>query len=124
MKMKSHNLYFLFLIRFYLYIPFNSSIIVIEDSPRYGENNIPPNLRRESVIMKKHVRNLLLLTTLTGISIYGINKTISISSSMKNLLRTDRGNFFNWRYGNIFYTKQGKGSPILLIHDLNPESEV
>lgn len=122
MKMKSHNLYFLFLIRFYLYIPFNSSIIVIEDSPRYGENNIPPNLRRESVIMKKHVRNLLLLTTLTGISIYGINKTISISSSMKNLLRTDRGNFFNWRYGNIFYTKQGKGSPILLIHDLNPAS--
>jgi len=72
--------------------------------------------------MKKQIRNLLLLTTLTGISIYGINKAISISSVMKNLLKTDRGNFFNWRYGNIFYTKQGKGNPILLIHDLNPSS--
>lgn len=72
--------------------------------------------------MKKHVRNLLLLTTLTTISIYGINKAISISSTMKNLLKTDKGKFFNWRYGNIFYTKQGKGSPLLLIHDLTPAS--
>ncbi|MEG2094253.1 MAG: alpha/beta fold hydrolase [Lachnospiraceae bacterium] len=70
--------------------------------------------------MKKHVRNFLLLTTMTTISIYGINKAISISSVMKNLLKTDYGRFYNWRYGNIFYTKQGKGSPILLIHDLNP----
>lgn len=70
--------------------------------------------------MKKQVRNLLLLTTLTGFSICGINKAISISSVMKNLLKTDRGRFFNWRYGNIFYTKQGKGSPLLLIHDLHP----
>ena len=55
--------------------------------------------------MKKQVRNLLLLTTLTGISIYGINKTISISSTMKNLLKTDKGKFFNWRYGNILDRK-------------------
>lgn len=41
---------------------------------------------------------------------------------MKNLLKTDRGRFFNWRYGNIFYTKQGKGTPLLLIHDLHPAS--
>ena len=72
--------------------------------------------------MKKHVRNFLLLTTLTTISIYGINKAISVSSSMKNLLKTERGKFFNWRYGNIYYTKQGKGTPLLLIHDLNPAS--
>lgn len=72
--------------------------------------------------MKKHVRNFLLLTTMSTISIYGLNKAISISSVMKNLLKTDDGRFFNWRYGNIFYTKQGKGSPILLIHDLNPSS--
>lgn len=72
--------------------------------------------------MKKQVRNFLLLTTMTTISIYGINKAISISSVMKNLLKTDEGRFFNWRYGNIYYTKQGKGTPVLLIHDLNPAS--
>lgn len=72
--------------------------------------------------MKKQIRNLLLLSSITGISMYGINKAISISSTANNLLKTDKGNFFNWRYGNIFYTKQGKGSPLLLIHDLNPAS--
>lgn len=72
--------------------------------------------------MKKQVRNFLLLTTLTTICIYGINKAISISSNIKNILKTDRGTFFNWRYGNIFYTKQGKGTPLLLVHDLNPAS--
>lgn len=72
--------------------------------------------------MKKQIRNFLLLSTLTTISIYGINKAINISSSLKNLLKTDKGKFFNWRYGNIFYTKQGTGRPLLLIHDLNPAS--
>lgn len=72
--------------------------------------------------MKKQIRNFLLLTTLTSISIYGINKFISISSTMKNLLKTDLGKFYDWKYGKIFYTKTGKGSPVLLIHDLNPAS--
>lgn len=72
--------------------------------------------------MKKQIRNLFLLTTMTGITIYGINKAISISSTMKNMLKTDNGRFFTWRYGEVFYRKQGKGSPILLIHDLNPAS--
>ena len=44
--MKSHNLYFLFLIIFYLYIQFISSIIVIEDLPHYGKNNIPLSIRK------------------------------------------------------------------------------
>lgn len=70
--------------------------------------------------MKKHIRNFLLLTTLTTISIYAINKAISISSTVKHLLKTDHGKFFDWKYGRIFYTKSGKGSPVLLIHDLNP----
>lgn len=72
--------------------------------------------------MKKKVRNFLILTTLTTVAIYGINKFISITSVMKNLLKTDHGRFFNWKYGKIYYTKSGKGSPILLIHDLNPAS--
>lgn len=72
--------------------------------------------------MKKQIRNFLLLTTMTTITIHGINKTINVSSVMKNLLKTDKGRFFTWRYGDIFYTKQGKGSPVLLVHDLNPTS--
>ena len=70
--------------------------------------------------MKKKIINSLLLATMATGAIYSINKIISKSSAKKNLLKTDKGKFYNWRYGNIFYTKQGKGSPVLLIHDLNP----
>lgn len=71
---------------------------------------------------KKHIRNFLVLTTFSAIGIHGINKAISMTSPMKNLLKNENGNFYNWRYGNIYYTKNGKGSPLLLIHDLSPAS--
>ncbi len=72
--------------------------------------------------MKKHIRNFLILTALATVTIHLINKMISVSSIVKNLLRTDHGKFYDWKYGRIFYTKSGKGSPVLLIHDLNPVS--
>ncbi len=72
--------------------------------------------------MKKNIRNLFILTTLTTASIYAINKFINISSTVKNLLKTDHGHFYDWKYGKIFYSKSGKGSPVLLIHDLTPAS--
>lgn len=71
-------------------------------------------------LMKKHIRNFLILTTLTTASIHLINRMISISSTMKNILKTEYGKFYNWKYGKIFYSKTGKGTPVILIHDLNP----
>lgn len=50
------------------------------------------------------------------------NRIISFTSKLKNLLKTDQGQFYEWKYGNIFYKKIGKGAPILLVHDLNPSS--
>lgn len=72
--------------------------------------------------MKKRIRNFMILSTLTTASIYAINKFISISSTLKNLLKTDHGHFYDWKYGKIFYSKSGKGKPVLLIHDLDPAS--
>ena len=72
--------------------------------------------------MKKHIRNFLILTAFTGAAMHIMNHIINISSTLKNILKTEHGKFFNWKYGNIFYTKTGKGSPIILIHDLNPAS--
>lgn len=72
--------------------------------------------------MKKGIKQFLFFGTLTTIGIYNINRMINIYSNAKNLLKTERGNFFDWKYGNIFYTKQGKGSPVLLIHNLHPAS--
>lgn len=70
--------------------------------------------------MKKYIRNFLLMTTMTTTAVYIFNRMINTTSDKKNILKTDRGKFYNWRYGNIYYTKQGKGKPVLLIHDLNP----
>lgn len=41
---------------------------------------------------------------------------------MDNLLEEKEEKYYDWRFGRIFYTKQGSGSPILLIHDLNVSS--
>lgn len=43
-------------------------------------------------------------------------------ASMKDLLYSKNGNYYQWRFGKIFYTKQGKGLPLLLIHELNHTS--
>lgn len=72
--------------------------------------------------IKKNIRHFFLLTGLAAGCIYGINKFIEITSGIKKLLNTKNGHYFEWRYGNIFYTKQGSGSPLLLIHDLHPAS--
>lgn len=72
--------------------------------------------------MKKNIRHFFLLTALAAGTIHGINKFIDAALGVRKLLNTSSGRFFEWRYGNIFYTKQGKGSPVLLIHDLHPAS--
>lgn len=71
---------------------------------------------------KKNIRHFLLLTTLATACIYAFNRFIDVTSGIKKLMVTNNGNFFEWRYGNIFYTKQGEGSPLLLIHDLHTAS--
>lgn len=48
-----------------------------------------------------------------------INKIIFVLAKMKDLLYSKNGNYYQWRFGKIFYTKQGKGSPLLLIHQLD-----
>lgn len=72
--------------------------------------------------MKKNIRHFLLLSTLATGTIYGINKFIDQTVGVRKYLNTSPGRFFEWRYGNIYYTKQGQGSPLLLIHDLHPAS--
>lgn len=77
---------------------------------------------RNSQIGRYMKKNKLLyasaLAGLTAASIYGINKTINIVANTKSTLANPNGLKYEWRFGNIFYTKQGSGKPVLLIHDL------
>ena len=67
-------------------------------------------------------KTFTVLTSLAGtasIAIYLLNKTIYLSATSDNNLDKAEGNYYNWKFGNIFYTKQGEGTPLLLIHDLS-----
>lgn len=72
--------------------------------------------------MKKNIRDFLLLTTFAASGIHAINRFISSTAEMKNILSSTEEDFYNWRNGSIYYTKRGTGSPILLIHNLDPMS--
>lgn len=76
--------------------------------------------------MKKSRHNLstlgILFTIATG-AIHFINKSIIASASSKNLVKSSiNHHFYQWRFGRIYYTKQGSGKPLLLIHDLQAGS--
>lgn len=72
--------------------------------------------------MKKNIKHFLILTGLATGTIHLANRFIDITAQMKNILKSQNGNFYDWKNGKIFYTKCGTGSPILLIHELNPIS--
>lgn len=74
---------------------------------------------------KNNHHKILKLTVLaagTAGAIYCINRFISIVSLIKEKLKANRGSYYSWKYGNIFYTKKGSGKPLLLIHDCSPIS--
>ncbi|MGC4018807.1 MAG: alpha/beta fold hydrolase [Muricomes sp.] len=70
---------------------------------------------------KKLTSCALLGGTAIGI-MHVVNKLVYHISTIDNLLFHKDEKYYDWRFGRIFYTKQGSGSPILLIHDLNVTS--
>ena len=79
-------------------------------------------MRRTCLCMKKNIRHFVLLTTLAAGTVHVINRFIDITADIKNILKSENGNYFDWKNGKIYYTKRGTGSPILLIHSLDPAS--
>lgn len=71
--------------------------------------------------MKKHklVTFTALITAATAVT-HLTNRTIAAAAQIKQILKISNDNFFEWRFGNIYYTKKGTGSPILLVHDMLP----
>lgn len=48
-----------------------------------------------------------------------INKSITDNATSRNITANPNETYFDWKFGKIAYTKEGKGSPLLLIHDLS-----
>lgn len=72
--------------------------------------------------MNKKIKKLITLAALAGGAMYAFNKFINYTASYRGLTLDENENYYAWRNGTIFYKKQGKGDPLLLIHDLNPIS--
>lgn len=66
---------------------------------------------------KKKLMNCALFVSMTTFVMFIINKLIYFISTIENVLDKVKGNYYEWRFGKIFYTKQGTGKPLLLIHD-------
>lgn len=72
--------------------------------------------------MKKKKKQFLLYSSAAILGMYAYNRFVAETATKKNMLPTEYGAYYKWTQGNIFYTKRGSGTPILLIHDTNPES--
>ena len=72
--------------------------------------------------MKKNITHFFVLTALAAGTVHLINRFINVTAEMKNILKTENGNYYDWKNGSIYYTKRGTGSPVLLVHDLSPLS--
>lgn len=67
-------------------------------------------------------KKLITCAALTGTAVgimHVFNRIMCHISTIDNLLQNDKKSNYEWTYGNISYSKQGSGSPILLLHDLN-----
>jgi len=50
------------------------------------------------------------------------NRLIFSLATIKEKLYHSRAHYYQWKFGKIFYTVQGKGSSLLLIHDTSADS--
>jgi hypothetical protein len=71
----------------------------------------------ESKYKKRTKLSLLIIIPILLINL--LNQTIFKIANRRSVLPTKDGLSYDWRFGKIFYTKQGEGSPILLIHELS-----
>lgn len=68
----------------------------------------------------KFIFKILLAVLKAIVVIAGINMIFSFIEERKNDSRIESGYFYSWKYGRIFYHKRGHGSPVILLHGLEP----
>lgn len=70
--------------------------------------------------MNKKIKKLIAFAAFTGTAMYAFNKFIDYTVNRRGLTLAENENYYVWRNGTIYYEKKGSGTPLLLIHDLNP----
>ena len=70
--------------------------------------------------MKRKIKTGILMTALAVGSLHIVNRCAQAFATVKNLLDKHKGAFYDWRFGQVYYTKQEAVPPLLLVHDLAP----
>lgn len=73
--------------------------------------------------MNKKAKNILILAGMATAVMHILNRVEYSRSTSRNILGSTRNNpykncYYEWRFGKVRYTVRGKGSPLLLVHDL------
>lgn len=71
------------------------------------------------ISMKRKTKTMIALAAITTTTIHVINKIQYARYAETDFLSETENFYYEWRFGKVCYTKTGKGSPILLIHDLS-----
>ena len=71
---------------------------------------------------KSHFAKGILLSAATAGVIAAINKSLFMKAISGKLLDQEKFCVYNWRFGDVYYTKSVEGKPLLLIHDLQTAS--
>ena len=56
---------------------------------------------------KKHPLLKTIITT--AAALYATNEAIDYHAKEKNVCSSDKGLFYDWKYGQVYYTVQGEG---------------
>jgi len=71
--------------------------------------------------MQKNPYKMIAFTAAAAVGAHLLNRHIDQYSVSQNKLKVEPENFFKWKNLNIYYTKHGSlGSPVILLHDINP----
>lgn len=72
--------------------------------------------------MKKKITKLVLFASGSMLFLNAIRHSLNFLATFRHRLFQPTGRTYHWKLGDVYYTKKGKGSPILLLHDLSPAS--
>lgn len=69
--------------------------------------------------IKKKIKGCIIVFLIISLITHIVNKLIYFLATANRLIEKKKGSVFNWKHGDIYYTKIGSGKPILLIHNLS-----
>ena len=74
--------------------------------------------------MKKNVKHFLFLSIFAGTGIHIFNRMVNRTACMKEVLSFQIGQYYEWKYGQIYYTKSEVWIELEKLYEVLYETEV